>query len=100
MVEVAAWYKDPTQRTQVALNPNLASALKRKPHSILSNAFSKSRKSKTRSWLFSSAHPRASYAMETLSRMLLPSTKPVWLGLMISVRATWILSASVFASTL
>jgi hypothetical protein len=31
---------------------------------------------------------------------LLPSTKPVWLGLMISVRATWILSASVFASTL
>ncbi|CAM6027381.1 unnamed protein product [Sphagnum balticum] len=38
--------------------------------------------------------------MKTLSRIDLPSTKPVWLGLMMCGRAAWSLSASTLAKIL
>ncbi len=59
------------------LPKSFANAVKRNPYLILSKAFSKSRRSKMKSWSLSSAHSRASWAMKTLSRMDLPSTNPV-----------------------
>jgi len=52
-------------------------AVNKKFHSILLKAFSKSNRRRTSSWSLSTAQSRESWAMKTLSRILLPSTKPV-----------------------
>jgi hypothetical protein len=83
MTDEANLYSELTHRIHSGQNPSFARASKRKFHSILSKAFSKSRSKRTKSWLLSSAQSWASCARKVLSRIHLPSTKPVWLGLII-----------------
>ncbi len=100
MADVADLYKDRTHRIHYGQKPSFARASNKKLHSILSKAFSKSRSNKTRSWLLSSAQSLTSYAKNVLSSMLLPSTKPVWPGLIIFRRKTWSLLANILARIL
>ncbi len=53
-------YKEFTHLIHFGPKPSFSKALKRKLHSILLKAFSKSRSKRTRSWLLSLAHSWAS----------------------------------------
>jgi hypothetical protein len=55
MADEADLYSEFTHRIHCEQNPSFAKASKRKFHSILSKAFSKSRSKRTKSWLLSSA---------------------------------------------
>jgi hypothetical protein len=55
MADEADLYSELTHRIHCEQNPSFARASKRKFHSILSKAFSKSRSKRIKSWLFSSA---------------------------------------------
>jgi hypothetical protein len=55
MAEVAEVYREFTHRTHFGQKPSLVRALNKKLHSILSKAFSKSKRRRTRSWSLSSA---------------------------------------------
>jgi hypothetical protein len=83
MVDEADLYSELTHRIHYEQNPSFARASKKKFHSIQSKAFSKSRSERTKSWLLSSAQSWAFCARMVLSRIHLPFTKPVWLGLII-----------------
>jgi hypothetical protein len=59
--EEASRYKEETHFIHLGLQPSLDKVGKRNPHLILSKAFSKSRRSRTRSYPFSIAHSRDSW---------------------------------------
>jgi hypothetical protein len=84
----------------LGLNPSLDRVGKRKPHSILSKAFSKSKRSKTKSYPLSTTHSRDSWARKLWSKMLLPIMKHVWLGLFTKGKWTWKLRARILARIL
>jgi hypothetical protein len=77
MADEVDLYSELTHWIHCEQNPSFAKASKRKFHSILSKAFSKSRSKRTKSWLLSSTQSWASCARKVLSRIHLPSIKPV-----------------------
>ncbi len=96
--EEASQKKDETHLIYLGLKLNSDRAGKRKPHSILSKVFSKSRRSMIRSCPLSIVHSSDSWARKLLSRMLLPITKHVWLGLITKGRWTWTLHTRILTN--
>jgi hypothetical protein len=65
-------YRADTHLIHFGLNPNLNRAGNRKPHSILSKAFLKSKRSRTRSYSLAAANSSDSWARKLLSRCSFP----------------------------